>query len=249
MWNRQENEPTVYEGGATEYMGMNRSDAPDATILDTPARWPAHAAERTETVLSSETSAFGQYVTPEAAALLPALLQTGGPITVGELLELMLRRREQERRPETDLPRQREPQSGLRNPIPQAWAAPPASSEPIPGVGATACLRLAEGANELLPRVIPVELPCGGTLTIGRFDVSVGHKQSGFEFDKKTKAVSRRHAMIERQRDGGYLLSDRGSRAGTFVNGQRLQPNVPCRLQRGDRVSFGNGGADYLWEE
>lgn len=249
MWNRQDHEPTVYEGGVTEYMGANRTNAPDATVLDTPARWPAQAAERTETVPVSEASVHGDYFTPEAAAMLPALLQTGGPVTVGELLELMLRRREQARRLETDVPRQRDPYPSPKDAIPQIWAAPSASPEPIPGMGTTACLRLAEGANALLPRVIPVELPCGGTLTIGRFDVSVGHKQSGFEFDRKTKAVSRRHAMIERQPDGSYMLSDRGSRAGTFVNGQRLQPNAPCRLQRGARVSFGNGGADYLWEE
>lgn len=110
-----------------------------------------------------------------------------------------------------------------------------------------ACLRLV--GNPELPREIPVDVQPGGVFTIGRFDVSVGHKQSTFEFDKKTKAVSRRHAAIERQADGSYVLLDLSSSAGTFVDGQRLTPNVPQTLQRGCRVAFGTAGADYVWEE
>lgn len=87
----------------------------------------------------------------------------------------------------------------------------------------------------------------GDVFTIGRFDVSVGRKQSNFEFDPKTKAVSRRHAAIERDGEGGYVIVDLSSRAGTFVNGERLVANVPKKLENGDKVSFGTGGADYIW--
>lgn len=100
-----------------------------------------------------------------------------------------------------------------------------------------------------LPHQIPVLLELGQIFTIGRFDVSVGHPQSSFEFDKRTKAVSRRHAAIERQQDGSYVIVDLSSSAGTFVDGQRLTPNVPALLARGKRISFGTGGADYVWEE
>lgn len=262
MWNRQDNEPTVYEGGVTEYVGAGRAGRmePDATVLDQRRSWTEQITEQSQAVRGPADNPYRGAFTPEAERLLPALLQAGvgGPITVDELLEAVLLIRRTQRMPQP-APAPQMPvypvQPSMWNPparmepVPMGGSPTAVDTAPIPGMGRTACLRLAEGANELLPRVIPVELPYGGTLTIGRFDVSVGHKQSGFEFDKKTKAVSRRHAMIERQRDGGYVLSDRGSRAGTFVNGQRLQPNVPCRLQRGDRVSFGNGGADYLWEE
>ena len=89
----------------------------------------------------------------------------------------------------------------------------------------------------------------GQNFTIGRFDVTVGHRQSDFEFDKRTKAVSRHHAAIERDISGRYSVVDLASSAGTFVNGERLSPNVPRILERGVRVSFGTGGADYIWEE
>ena len=60
--------------------------------------------------------------------------------------------------------------------------------------------------------------------------------------------MSRRHAAIERE-ESGYFLMDLASSAGTFVNGQKLIPNVPQALENGCRVSFGTGGADYIWNE
>ena len=109
------------------------------------------------------------------------------------------------------------------------------------------CLRLV--GDPTLPREILVDLAPGQAFTIGRFDVSVGHRQSNFEFDKQTKAVSRHHAALEREMDGSYALVDLNSKAGTFLDGERLTPNVPKPLTRGSRISFGTGGADYVWEE
>ena len=100
----------------------------------------------------------------------------------------------------------------------------------------------------LLPPVIDVKIPIGDIFTIGRYDAVIGRQQSSFEFDKKTKAVSRRHAAIERDADN-YRIIDLSSSAGTYLNGQRLPPNTPCGLGHGCRVSFGNAGADYVWEE
>ena len=99
-----------------------------------------------------------------------------------------------------------------------------------------------------LPLRIVVDAPEGGLFTIGRFDTSVNRKQSDFEFDKATKAVSRHHAAVV-LKDDEYTIVDLGSKAGTFVNGQKLDPNIPCKLNGGDRVSFGNGGADYIFEK
>jgi len=98
-----------------------------------------------------------------------------------------------------------------------------------------------------LPPSIQIAIAEGEMFTIGRFDVSVGKQQSNFEFDKKTKAISRRHAVIERD-DEGYRIIDLASSAGTFVDNKKLPPNTPCGLETGCRVSFGNSGADYVWE-
>lgn len=109
------------------------------------------------------------------------------------------------------------------------------------------CLRLV--GDVTLPKEILVEIQPHQIFSIGRFDVTVGHKQSSFEFGKNTKAVSRHHAAIERQEDGTYTIVDLSSSAGTFVQGQRLTPNVPQLLRNGYKVSFGTSGADYIWEE
>ena len=108
-------------------------------------------------------------------------------------------------------------------------------------------LRLVGNAD--VPSTIEVCLTQGEIFTIGRYDTSIGKSQSNFEFDRMTKAISRRHAAIERQPSGGYSLIDLSSNAGTYLDGQRLPPNTPCALASGARVSFGNCGADYIWEE
>ena len=99
-----------------------------------------------------------------------------------------------------------------------------------------------------LPPGIAVTIAEGEVFTIGRYDTAAGRQQSSFEFDRTTKAVSRRHAAIERRTDG-YSLIDLASSAGTFLNGQKLPPNTSCLLQPGCRISFGNCGADYIWEQ
>ena len=98
-----------------------------------------------------------------------------------------------------------------------------------------------------LPPSIHVQIAEGEIFTIGRFDATVGKRQSSFEFDKKTKAVSRRHAAIERDIEG-FKIVDLSSSAGTYVNDRKLPPNTPYGLETGSRISFGNSGADYVWE-
>ena len=112
----------------------------------------------------------------------------------------------------------------------------------------TSGARLCYVGRALMPPVISVAVKEGGIFTIGRYDAASGRQQSNFEFDRKTKAVSRRHAAIERGAEG-YSVIDLASSAGTFVNGQKLPPNTPFTLKHGNHVSFGNSGADYIWEE
>lgn len=142
-----------------------------------------------------------------------------------------------------------QPESGQIKQFSQIY---PPSAGPIDITQSISCdtngawLRLVGSAS--LPPVIDVVLSDGEIFTVGRYDSGIGRQQSGFEFDKNTKAVSRRHAAIERGVEG-YNLIDLSSSAGTFVDGQRLPPNTPFKLQTGCRVSFGNCGADYIWQQ
>ncbi|MGD8862073.1 MAG: sigma 54-interacting transcriptional regulator [Myxococcales bacterium] len=52
--------------------------------------------------------------------------------------------------------------------------------------------------------------------------------------------ISRRHAQVEPDAEGGYTIRDLDSRNGTYVNGRRLEPNVPCPLEDGDVVRMGS---------
>jgi len=100
--------------------------------------------------------------------------------------------------------------------------------------------------NAEMPPFIEVLLEVGEVFTIGRYDTAAGRQQSSFEFERRTKAVSRRHAAVERDEEA-YSIIDLSSSAGTFVDGQRLPPNTPFKLEKECRVSFGNYGADYVW--
>ncbi|MCH8987824.1 MAG: FHA domain-containing protein [Chloroflexi bacterium] len=51
--------------------------------------------------------------------------------------------------------------------------------------------------------------------------------------------VSRRHFQI-RSQDGVYYICDLDSTNGTYLNGERLQPNVERRVKDGDRISLAN---------
>jgi pSer/pThr/pTyr-binding forkhead associated (FHA) protein len=54
------------------------------------------------------------------------------------------------------------------------------------------------------------------------------------------RGVSREHARIDLLEDSNTLiLTDLGSRNGTFLNGQQLQPHKACVLRDGDDVQFG----------
>lgn len=113
-----------------------------------------------------------------------------------------------------------------------------------PAAQPDAVLRLVGSAE--LPEEITIA-HSGQPFVIGRFDASVGHKQCDFEFDKATKAVSRRHASISRN-SRGWSVTDLGSTAGTFVNGAPAPSGDPYPLRPGDRISFGTAGADYVFE-
>jgi diguanylate cyclase (GGDEF)-like protein len=52
-------------------------------------------------------------------------------------------------------------------------------------------------------------------------------------------SISRHHAFLGVDDEGQARLTDLGSTNGTQVNGHRLPPNTPVRLEDGDRLQFG----------
>ncbi|HSR31087.1 MAG TPA: FHA domain-containing protein [Anaerolineae bacterium] len=85
-----------------------------------------------------------------------------------------------------------------------------------------------------------IELPLTKEVVIGRLDASHAvfpdvdlTNEQGAE-----KGVSRRHARISR-RDDQVFLEDLNSLNGTFLNAQRLVPELPYPLKGGDQVQLG----------
>jgi hypothetical protein len=52
-------------------------------------------------------------------------------------------------------------------------------------------------------------------------------------------ALSRTHAVLRRQDDGGYAIEDLGSTNGTEVNGRQIPPREVIVLVHGDRLHVG----------
>ena len=90
---------------------------------------------------------------------------------------------------------------------------------------------------------LTVHLPAGHvrTLALSRDPLTIGrHPTNQLVVDVPT--VSSEHALVE-YRAGQYHLSDRGSRNGTFVNGQRIDA---IDLQDGDLIRLGEMGSNAV---
>lgn len=80
-----------------------------------------------------------------------------------------------------------------------------------------------------------------GTITIG-----VG-SQNKLAMPEGTPAVSHKHCLVKPGKDGEIQLIDQGSTYGTYIsNGQKLNPNSPVTLRKGDR--FWLGSKDQMFE-
>lgn len=84
-------------------------------------------------------------------------------------------------------------------------------------------------------------LAAGGETTVGRIDPVTGiHPDIDLTGVDDRRSVSRRHARIERQKDGSFVvLEDVGTMNGTFINDERLQPGRPAPLKPGNSLRFG----------
>ncbi|MCC6452402.1 MAG: FHA domain-containing protein, partial [Acidobacteria bacterium] len=78
------------------------------------------------------------------------------------------------------------------------------------------------------------------TIAIGQTEITFGRDpQSTVPFPANDRIVSRDHAAIVRTANG-FVLEDRGSFNGTFLNDQRI--TAPTPLTHGDKIRFGTGG-------
>jgi phosphoserine phosphatase RsbU/P len=98
-----------------------------------------------------------------------------------------------------------------------------------------------ERASGAFPSLILVQGQEQKTLVLDHSPFSIGRK-----IDKDLviadPRVSRDHALITSE-EGGFYLTDQGSKHGTFVNGQRVDRQ---KLQRNDRLEFGVRDGAYV---
>ncbi len=73
-------------------------------------------------------------------------------------------------------------------------------------------------------------IPSSGRVLVGR--------SKNCDLILKHPSLSRQHAIFE-ARNLNIFLRDLGSSAGTYVNGRRLEPNLPTSLKNEDRIKLG----------
>ncbi len=83
-----------------------------------------------------------------------------------------------------------------------------------------------------------------GQITLGSDSVTIGRSADNSIALNDAQASSR-HAEIRPQGEG-YVITDLGSSNGTFINSQRLTPNVPHVLQPNDFIRIGS--TEYRFE-
>lgn len=76
------------------------------------------------------------------------------------------------------------------------------------------------------------------TFEINRVEISIGRELKN-DIILDDPRVSRTHALVLKT-DSETILRDLGSGNGTFVNGQRIQPNADFKLKEGDEIKMGS---------
>jgi diguanylate cyclase (GGDEF)-like protein len=78
----------------------------------------------------------------------------------------------------------------------------------------------------------------GSMILLSEHGTSLGRSpENTFQFEDIT--VSRRHALVAINADGGVSITDQGSTNGTFVNGKAVVARRAVRLEDGDRIQLG----------
>lgn len=87
-----------------------------------------------------------------------------------------------------------------------------------------------------LPKLIEVQF-VDDLFVIGRGTRTGEPTGANYEFGAEITPISRLHAEIERK-EGSYYLQDLGSSNGTFLNGNKIEPNKPYLIEDGDKIAF-----------
>lgn len=85
----------------------------------------------------------------------------------------------------------------------------------------------------LLPEQKEIYLP----IPVEEFPFFIGSLKTKVDYTINSRNVSRFHAKLEQEGEDFYLI-DLNSTNGTFINGERLEPNERRRIILGDSISF-----------
>lgn len=75
-------------------------------------------------------------------------------------------------------------------------------------------------------------------IVISSFPFYIGKDRAHMDFFLDRQGVSRYHVKIDRSGQG-YSAEDLSSTNGTYVNGERLLPNIPSPIKGGDTINIG----------
>lgn len=81
---------------------------------------------------------------------------------------------------------------------------------------------------------------------INKQEFLIGRNRALVDYFQSNKMLGRVHAKIVKG-DGGFYLVDLGSKNGTFLNGERLEMNIPTLLSNRDRFII--AGVEYIFNE
>lgn len=120
---------------------------------------------------------------------------------------------------------------------------------PLPDAPAVDPLNMEQGRNTIYGRLLVKRgLPAGEVLLI-REEFTVGRKADAdvhYQIDKPF--VSPRHCVIIHKR-GRFTIRDLNSKNGTFVNGERLQPDRDVIVPIGSEVAITQNVVFELWDK
>jgi pSer/pThr/pTyr-binding forkhead associated (FHA) protein len=92
-----------------------------------------------------------------------------------------------------------------------------------------------EAPNDIAPFVIALDKPV--SLIGRRNEARAIFPEIALPHDE---AVSRRHALLQTDPQGGLLLRDIGAANGTRLNGKELEPMVDYAVKDGDEITLGH---------
>lgn len=137
------------------------------------------------------------------------------------------------------------PIPGPLTPIPMPIPAPPQPAELPNSEGGIPTTPAPQAYEQEMPAFMPVRLVISPPSAeepyehlVEQEEVTLGRAGSSDVLLDQDTLTSRHHAMLKRQ-EGQYVVYDRRSANGVFVNGQPV-PESGCMLADGDHISIGN---------